>query len=56
MVKDPIVEEVRSIRKEIEQQYPDAASFYQHLERQQKAYRKRLVRRRPKKAPRAQAS
>ena len=56
MAKDPIVQEVRSIRKEIEQQYPDAASFYKHLERQQKAYRKRLVRRRPKKTPRAQAS
>ncbi len=56
MAKDPIVQEVRSIRKEIEQQYPDAASFYEHLQRQQKAYRKRLVRRRPKKAPRARAS
>jgi hypothetical protein len=56
MARDPIVEQVRSIRKEIEQQYPDAASFYKHLEQQQKAYRKRLVRRRPKKAPRAQAS
>ncbi|MCL5281099.1 MAG: hypothetical protein M1376_14460 [Planctomycetes bacterium] len=56
MAKDPIVQEVRAIRKAIEQQYPDAASFYEHLERQQKAYRKRLVRRRPKKAPRAQAS
>ena len=52
MARDPIVEQVRSIRKEIEQQYPDAASFYKHLEQQQKAYRKRLVRRCPKKAPR----
>ena len=33
MAKDPIVEEARSIRKEIERQYPDAASFYQHLAR-----------------------
>jgi hypothetical protein len=56
MAKDPIVQEVRSIRKEIEQQYPDAASFYEHLEQQQKAYRKRLVRRHPKESPRAQAS
>ncbi len=56
MAKDPIVQEVRAIRKEIEQQYPDAASFYRHLQRQQKAYRKRLVRRHPKRAPRAQAS
>jgi hypothetical protein len=56
MAKDPIVEEARSIRKEIERQYPDAASFYQHLEERQKAYRKRLVRRRPKKTPRARGS
>ncbi len=56
MVTDPIVQEVRSIRKEIEQQYPDAASFYQHLEQIQKTYRRRLVRRGPKKSPRAQAS
>jgi hypothetical protein len=55
MAKDPIVQEVRSIRKEIEQQYPDAASFHEHLEQQQKAYRKRLVRQHPKKVPRAQA-
>jgi hypothetical protein len=56
MERDPIVQQVRAIRKEIEQQYPDAASFYQHLEQMQKTCRKRLVRRRPKKAPRAQAS
>ena len=56
MARDPIVEQVRSIRKEIEQQYPDAASFYQHLEQVQKTCRKRLVRRGPKKSPRAQAS
>ncbi|MEN6577882.1 MAG: hypothetical protein ABFD90_16170 [Phycisphaerales bacterium] len=56
MATDPIIQEVRSIRKEIEQQYPDAASFYKHLEQQQKAYRRRLVRRRPKKSPRAPAS
>ena len=56
MAKDPIVQEVRSIRREIQQQYPDAASFYEHLQQQQKAYRKRLVRRHPKEAPRTQAS
>jgi hypothetical protein len=56
MERDPIVQQVRAVRKEIEQQYPDAASFYQHLEQVQKTYRKRLVRRHPKKAPRAQAS
>jgi hypothetical protein len=56
MATDPIVEQVRSIRKEIEREYPDAASFYQHLELVQKTYRKRLVRRSPKKVPRAQVS
>lgn len=56
MERDPIVQQVRAIRKGIEQQYPDAASFYEHLEQVQKTYRQRLVRRHPKKAPRAQAS
>jgi len=56
MERDPIVQQVRAIRKEIEQQYPDAASFYQHLEQVQQTYRKRLVRRHPKKPPRVQAS
>jgi len=56
MARDPIVEQVRAIRKEIEQQYPDAGSFYKHLEQVQKTYRRRLVRRGPKKSPRAQAS
>ncbi len=56
MSTDPIVQEVRSIRKEIEQQYPDAVSYYEHLQRQQKAYGNRLVRRGPKPAPHTQAS
>jgi len=56
MRKDPIVEQVRSVRKEIEQQYPDVESFYKHLEQQQEAYRARLTRRKPKKTPRAKVS
>jgi len=56
MRKDPIVEHVRSIRQEIERQYPDAESFYKHLERQQEAYRTRLTRRTPKKTPHTKAS
>ncbi|HNS23144.1 MAG TPA: hypothetical protein PKH24_21790 [Sedimentisphaerales bacterium] len=56
MCKDPIVDEVRSVRKEIERQYPDARSFYEHLEQQQKAYADRLTRRQPKPMPRAHAS
>jgi hypothetical protein len=55
MRKDLIVEQVRAIRKQIEQQYPDAESFYKHQEQQQ-AYRASLTRRKPEKAPRAKAS
>lgn len=55
-VADPIVQQVRAVRKEIEQQYPDGTAFYKHLEQEQETYRKRLVRRRPKQAQRAQAS
>jgi hypothetical protein len=56
MNKDPIAEEVRRVRKEIEQQYPDAKSFYDHLEQQQKAYSNRLIRRQPNRRPHSQAS
>ena len=56
MSTDPMVQQVRSIRKEIEQQYPDADSFYEHLRQQQKAYGDRLTKRRPKEPPRTQAS
>jgi hypothetical protein len=51
MQRDPIAEQVRAARKEIEQQYPDAESYYRHLEEQQKAYESRLVRRRVKDSP-----
>jgi len=56
MRKDPIVEQVRSVRRDIERQYPDAESFYRHITQQQEAYRMRLTHRKPKKAPRARAS
>jgi hypothetical protein len=56
MSTDPIVKEVRTVRKEIERQYPDAESFYRHLQQQQETYRHRLVRRGPKGTRRAQAS
>ncbi len=56
MAEDPIVQQVRDVRREIEQQYPDAESFYKHLEQQQKAYRNRLTRRKPRKTPRARTS
>ena len=38
MRKDPILKQVCSVRKEIEKQYPDAESFYRHLEQQQEQY------------------
>jgi hypothetical protein len=56
MPKDPIIEQVRSIRKDIERQYPDAESFYKHLKQQQEGYRTRLTSRKPKKMPRSRAS
>jgi hypothetical protein len=56
MRKDPVIEQVRSVRKEIERQYPDAESFYKHLEQQQEACRTRLTRREPRKTPRTKAS
>ncbi|UCD49390.1 MAG: hypothetical protein JSW27_17890 [Phycisphaerales bacterium] len=56
MSTDPIVQEVRSVRKEIEQQYPDADAFYEHLRQRQKAYGDRLTRRQPKEPPHTQAS
>lgn len=56
MRKDPIVEQVRSVRKQIEQQYPDAESFYKHLEQQQEAHPTHLTRRKPRKTPHAKTS
>jgi hypothetical protein len=56
MRKDPIIEQVRAVRKQIEEHYPDAESFYKHQEQQQEAYRTRLTRRKPKKASHAKAS
>ena len=56
MQNDPIVQEVRSIRKEIEQQFPNANAYYQHLEQQQATYEQKLVKRQPRRSTRAQAS
>ena len=56
MFKDPIVQEVRDIRKQIERNLPDSESFYKYYEALQKDCRKPLTRRSPRKAPRAQAS
>ncbi len=56
MFKDPIVEEVRNIRKKIEKQYPDSDSFFNYYDQIQKESQKVLTRRSPKRLSRAQAS
>lgn len=49
MRRDPIVEEVRRIRREIEAEcQDDAQKFYEHLQELQERYGKRLVRRAPR--------
>jgi hypothetical protein len=50
MWKDPIVEEVRKARRQIEKEYgPDTDAFLQHIYDQQKKVKSRLVSRGPKK-------
>jgi len=56
MTKDPIVQKVRTRRHELEQQYADSESYYQHLLQQQRNIKGRLVCRSPKQSSRAQAS
>ncbi len=49
MSDDPIVKEVRKIRKEIEEEAQgDPDRYYEHLKKLQEQYRGRLVRRSPK--------
>jgi hypothetical protein len=52
---DPIVQEVHSVRKEIEQRYPDAGSFHEQMRQEQKPYGDRLMRCHPKDSPRTPA-
>ena len=50
MWKDPIVEEVRKARKQIEKEFgSDTDAFLQHIYDQQKKAKSRLVSRSPKK-------
>lgn len=48
--QDPIIEELRQIRHEIEQVYNNSESYYQHLLDIQKQYRDRLTTHHPKPA------
>ena len=51
MLNDPIIEELRQIRREIEKSCEnDSEKFYLHLLEVQDKYRDRLVQRKPKPA------
>jgi len=48
-MKDPIVEEVRKVRRQIEEEFDhDVNKYLDHVYEQQKRYGDRLVRRQPK--------
>jgi len=52
MINDPIVEEVRALRREIEKEHgPSPEAYYEHLQRFQQQWRDRLVRRQPRPLP-----
>ena len=51
MIQDPIVKEVRRIRKEIEDECRnDPKKYFEHVQKIQGEYRGRLVSRKPKSA------
>ena len=48
-MRDPIVEEVRQVRHQIEADCEDNPDkFYEHIRQEQEKYRNRLVQRKPK--------
>jgi hypothetical protein len=50
MWKDPIVEDIRKIRKRLEKNFdPDQGAFLKHIAEQEKTSKSRLVSRSPKK-------
>ena len=54
MSNDPIVEEVRKVRLEIERECgPSADAYFEHLKKVQEKWKERLVRRQPQPAPEA---
>ncbi len=54
MPNDPIVEEVREIRREIERECGTSAdAYFEHLQQVQMRWQERLVRRQPQPAPEA---
>jgi hypothetical protein len=51
MFRDPIVEEVRQIRRKIESECEDdGQKYYEHIRKMQEKHRERLVRREPRPA------
>jgi hypothetical protein len=52
MTQDPIVKEVREIRHQTDKEYgQDPEKYYQHFQKLQKKFKKRLVRRAPTPLP-----
>ncbi len=49
-MKDPVVEEVRKVRHQIDAEYPDMKRYFEHLHELEKKYAHRLVRRSPQAA------
>lgn len=47
MFKDPIVEEVRKTRREIESEFATPDAYFEHLEHLQELWKDRLIRRSP---------
>lgn len=51
MIKDPIIEEVRKIRREIEAEcLNDPQKYFEHIQKLQENYKGRLISRKPKPA------
>ena len=49
MFDDPIIREIRQIRRNIEAEYDNNSDkFYEHILQMQQGYKNRLVRRQPK--------
>jgi hypothetical protein len=56
MLKDPIVEEVRKVRRQIEAEFPEPQEYLQHLRQIESRHRDRLKRARRAPTVRKKAS
>ncbi|MBI4690860.1 MAG: hypothetical protein HY754_11455 [Nitrospirae bacterium] len=51
MFQDPIIKEIRKVRREIEAECQnDPGKYYEHIQKLQESYKDRLVRHKPKPA------